>query len=127
MSIIGAFRKRSFFTIINVMVALQLFNSSIDAADPHFGSEDLTINDIESCVELVLEVILNREDAITETEEHDASSGKPRTAVFFFAIDQGELLEEKLPEVAASHRTNLSNLPFKSLTPPILSPPPKTV
>lgn len=54
-------------------MALYMFNFSVDAPDwhPDYMPEDLTINDMESIVEIVLEKIAKIENAIPEHEEKD--------------------------------------------------------
>lgn len=54
-------------------MGLFLLNLSIDSADPNpeHIPEDLSINDQESIVELVVEKILGFEDAIKEYDDHD--------------------------------------------------------
>jgi hypothetical protein len=54
-------------------MALYLLNISVDTADstPHYLPEDLTFNDQESIVEIVLEKILGFEDAIAECDDND--------------------------------------------------------
>jgi hypothetical protein len=46
-------------TIVCLIVSLQLFNISFDPADTFCGPEDLSINEIESCVELVVEKVMS--------------------------------------------------------------------
>jgi hypothetical protein len=56
------------------MMGLYLFNISVDIADPEpqHIPEDLSFNDQESFVELILEKVLGYEDAIKEVDDHDA-------------------------------------------------------
>jgi len=55
------------------LMALYLLNISVDTADPvsEAISENLSINDQESVVELIVEQFLGYEDAIAEYDEHD--------------------------------------------------------
>lgn len=55
------------------MIAIYLLNVSVDTADPHpeHISEDLTINDQESIIEIIVEQVLGYEDAIKEYDDHD--------------------------------------------------------
>jgi hypothetical protein len=50
-----------------------LLNISVDTADPNpeHIPEDLSINDQESIIEIVLEKVLGYEDAIKEYDDHD--------------------------------------------------------
>ncbi len=54
-------------------MALYLLNISVDPADsnPAHIPEDLTINDQESIVEIIVEQILGYENAIKEYDDHD--------------------------------------------------------
>lgn len=55
------------------LMGLYLLNISVDAVDPYpdYIPEDLSVNDQESIVEIVVEEILGYEDAIDEFDEHD--------------------------------------------------------
>ncbi|MEQ8413404.1 MAG: hypothetical protein RIF36_18925 [Imperialibacter sp.] len=54
-------------------MGIYLLNISVDAADPNpeYIPEDLSFNDQESIVEIVVEKVLGYEDAIEEYEDHD--------------------------------------------------------
>ncbi|GGD51530.1 hypothetical protein GCM10011361_17820 [Muriicola marianensis] len=54
-------------------MGLYLLNLSVDTIEqvPSFSPQDLTVNDQESIVELVVEKILGYEDAIKETDDGD--------------------------------------------------------
>ncbi|MFD2891024.1 hypothetical protein ACFS5J_03240 [Flavobacterium chuncheonense] len=54
-------------------MGLYLLNISVDVADPNpeHIPEDLSFNDQESIVELVVEKVLGFEDAIQEYDDHD--------------------------------------------------------
>ncbi len=70
-------------------LAFQVFNVSIDAPDakPDYIAEDLTVNDIETVVELVLEKVLDIENAIPEQDEPDEDGGgfSVKKQIQFFA------------------------------------------
>lgn len=54
-------------------MGLYLLNISVDTADPnpeHFP-EDLSINDQESIIEIIIEQVLGYENAIIEYDDHD--------------------------------------------------------
>lgn len=59
------------------IMACIILNSSIDVPDIYeqFVPEDLTYNDIETIVELVLEDVLGIENAICEQDDVDADDG----------------------------------------------------
>ena len=54
-------------------MGLYLLNISVDTADPNpeHVPEDLSFNDQESIVEIVVEKVLGFEDAIKEYDDHD--------------------------------------------------------
>ena len=54
-------------------MGLYLLNISVDTADlnPEHIPEDLSFNDQESIVELIIEKVLGFEDAIKEYDDHD--------------------------------------------------------
>lgn len=62
-------------------MALFLFNISVDTVDPYpnFISEDLSINDQESVVEIIVEQVLGFEDAIVEYDDHDTGNHNKKT------------------------------------------------
>lgn len=65
--------RHSVSRILWGLMGLFFLNISVDTADfnPEYFSEDLTINDQESIIEIVVEGILGYEDAIKEHEDHD--------------------------------------------------------
>lgn len=54
-------------------MGLYLLNTSVDMADPYpeYISEDLSFNDQESIIEIVVEKILGYEDAFKEYDDND--------------------------------------------------------
>lgn len=56
-----------------VLMAFHIFNCSVDMPDaqPDSIAEDLSFNDMESVVEIVLEECLNIKDAVAEHDEPD--------------------------------------------------------
>ncbi len=70
-------------------MGLYLLNISVDATDPNADHlpEDLSINDQESIIEIVLEQILGFEDAIKEYDDHDPEdhNKKSNVKVDFFS------------------------------------------
>lgn len=63
--------------IICFAFALHILNVSIDSPDaqPDSIAEDLSVNDIETMTEFVLETVLNIDNAIAEHDEPDESDG----------------------------------------------------
>lgn len=64
-------------------MGLYLLNISVDTADPNpeHTPEDLSINDQESIVEIVLEKVLGYEDAIKEYDDHDTADHNKKSHV----------------------------------------------
>ena len=76
--------KNNIFTrILCGIMALYLLNISVDATDPNpdYIPEDLSINDQESIVELVIEKVLGYEDAIGEYDDHDTEDHNNKSGV----------------------------------------------
>lgn len=63
--------------IICLLLALHLFNFSMDSRDRHpdFIPEDLSVNDIESITEFMTEVVLGADNAFAEHDEADNDAG----------------------------------------------------
>ena len=64
-------------------MALYLLNISVDMADPmpRFVPEDLSYNDQESIVEIVVEQLLGYEDAFEEFDDADSSDQNSKTPI----------------------------------------------
>ena len=75
------FRNGAFVRILWGVMALYLFNISVDTADPEpvYIPEDLTVNDQESMVELVVEQFLGFENAITEHDDPDTENNQKKS------------------------------------------------
>lgn len=73
------------------LMGFYLLNMSVDTADPNpeHIPEDLSINDQESMVEIVLEMVLGFEDTIKEYDDHDTEDQNKKRNV---KIDLLELL-----------------------------------
>lgn len=125
MLVIQALRNEFLMTVLSAIVMLQIANISIDPADPNPGSEDLSINDIESCVEFILEIVMNKFDAVKESDEQDEQSSQPNTSIIFFALDNAVHIKVHVPSEVSSSPFNYITSFFNSLSLPITSPPPK--
>lgn len=64
-------------------MALFLLNISVDTADPNpeYIPEDLSINDQESIIEIVVEEILGYENAIKEYDDNDSEDYNKKTNI----------------------------------------------
>jgi hypothetical protein len=125
MLVIQALRRKFLMTGITTIIMLQIANISIDPADPNPGNEDLSINDIESCVEFILEIVMDKSDAIEESDEQDEQTRQPNTTIILFASETAVCIEDRPAFLISCSRSNNSTSFFNSLTIPITSPPPK--
>jgi hypothetical protein len=64
-------------------MGLFLLNISVDTADPNpeYIPEDLSFNDQESIVEIIVEKFLGMENAIKEYDDHDTEEHNKKTNV----------------------------------------------
>jgi hypothetical protein len=119
------FRSILYIRLTVYTIALIIFNLSIDPPD-NCPKEDLSVNEIESIVELVLENVCNIDNAVKEHEDHDTPGGNR----FTFKTD---LLTSCLPKIhprpefitIAKQFTPFDLRHFKSRSGDIASPPPK--
>ncbi len=76
-------RNSVFTKIFWGLMGLYLLNISVDTADlnPEHIPEDLSINDQESILEIVVEKILGYENAIEEYDDHDTEDHNKKTNV----------------------------------------------
>jgi hypothetical protein len=126
MQLISLLRSSVYRTALLVLMAAQLVNISINVADPSPVMEDLSVNEIESCVELVLEVFLGNDGAIKETNDQDHSTHKTVNNVQFCVTNfSNVLLENNSADILRIHDTFLV-LNFKSFEQTIIAPPPRT-
>jgi hypothetical protein len=72
---LSALREHIISKLLWVMMALILFNLSVDTPEPNIDNNqsNLGFNDQETVLELVLETVLGIEDAIAEREEHEGA------------------------------------------------------
>ncbi len=125
MPLIFLLRKSVFRSGMLVLMTLQLINISINVADPSPVVEDLSINEIESCVELVVEVILGREDAISETNDHDHSTHRTTNLLQLFAGNFSLIAMQNDFSVASTKHESQYIFSCTSIDYPIVSPPPR--
>lgn len=86
MTLFAILRHRLAKSIVLVAIVLQVVNISIDPVDHLVGAQDIAINEIESCVEFVVEVLMDQPNAIGETDEPDDSSNRQTSFVAFIAL-----------------------------------------
>lgn len=67
-------RNSVFTKVLWGLMALYLLNISVDTPDPNatFVAEDLSINDQESIIEMLVEQVFGYENAFKEVDDHDA-------------------------------------------------------
>jgi hypothetical protein len=72
-----AVRQHIFFRLIWLFMAIHIFNLSVDTRDakPDYVPEDLSFNDLESVAEIMLEQVLNINNALSEHDESDTEDG----------------------------------------------------
>ncbi|MFZ6051277.1 hypothetical protein [Halocola ammonii] len=123
----NSFRNKTFTRFFCALLGLYFLNISVDSADftPEFIAEDLTINDQESIVEIILEKVIGIEDAIPEYDDHDPEDhNKTKTATIdvvifissvasFIQLENGKL-KDKFPETSYS----LTDGYLNNFTPP---------
>lgn len=110
---LGEIRNSVFTRILWGLIGLYLLNISVDTADqnPAHLPEDLSINDQESIVEIVLEKVLGFENAIKEFDDTDTEDHNEKTNVKidltnhsivenFFGRSFSSLTKHKFPDYA---------------------------
>ena len=72
-----AFRSHIVFRIFWVLMAIHIVNLSVDTRDarPDYVPEDLSVNDLESIAEILLEQVLDINNAVSEHDENDSEDG----------------------------------------------------
>jgi len=125
------FRQHLIFRLVCLMLALHIFNFSVDTPDakPDYIPEDLTYNDIESVAELVLEKVLNIENAIAEHDENDTEDGNSfdlkKDFVYYFRTKiKNDKIFDNGPHIIAS--TDYDEQYSSQFHPEIVPPPPKS-
>lgn len=110
------------------LLAMYLFNYSIDSRDAHLDhiSEDLSYNDVESIVEFTLEYVLGIEDAMKEHDEQDDDNGSVvGHAVYIVNATLADLTNSNDFGAEVVHRYCNPSQFFSQGFPEINSPPPK--
>ncbi len=116
-----------FCRVLSLLLALHFFNLSIDPPDPHPNSvpEDLSINEMESIVELIMEGLFGLDDLI---EEHDDNDDEPCFLDFggvYFVKQQHLLSDNAIPCVAGDDFLEVDERMIYSISFKINSPPPE--
>lgn len=100
-------RNSHFSRILWGLMALYLLNISVDSPDrnPQCVPEDLSINDQESIVEIIVEQMLGFENVFKEYDDHD-TEGHQKKSNF-----QLEIIELKQLYFAIANLKNLNTKP----------------
>ncbi|GAA3784126.1 hypothetical protein GCM10022271_15590 [Corallibacter vietnamensis] len=120
-------RNSVFTKILWGIMGLYMLNISVDPADPNpeHIPEDLTFNDQESIIEIIIEKVLGYEDAIKEYDDYDTEDHNTKTNVKIdlathYIVDNNlnqsfiEIKKHKFPE----YTTNLTKGFLKLDIPP---------
>lgn len=126
-----SFRKYFVFRVFWLVMALHIFNCSVDAPDaqPESFPENLTYNDMESVVEIVLEQVFDIKNAITETDDNDNENTSSVTAkgpVEWYTPPQSFVLAYPKYFVAIDRTFSYEEKYFKLFHPEIVIPPPQS-
>lgn len=127
MRLLAPLRHQFYSSLLTLLMATQLLNLSIDAIDPFPHFEDIAINEIESCIELVIEVMLGHENAITETDDHEHSSCKTGSMIVLFSASRQQHIFSIDSGVELSPSFTTISVFIKSPVLTIVSPPPRLV
>lgn len=110
-------------------MGLYLLNISVDTPDPYpeHIPEDLSFNDQESIVEIIVEKVLGYENAIEEYDDHDTKDHNEKKSVkidlLVYQVATNEDFQRKLIEKKSLYHNYEARLAngFKEID----SPPPK--
>lgn len=110
----GQIRNSVYTKIFWGLMGMYLLNISVDTADPNPAhiSEDLSINDQESIIEIIVEQVLGHEDVFEEFDDTDMEDHNKKTNLkielftqrqFNSAIGQSVLkpIKQKFPDYAS--------------------------
>lgn len=124
-------RENIVFRLLCLVLALHILNFSVDTPDfqPEQVPEDLTYNDMESIMEVVLEQVLEINNAIAEHEENDTDEGNGGFSVkksidFSYYDTRGIVLFLATNYTVCSHNNYQDNFSSK-FHPELVPPPPK--
>lgn len=124
---ITIFRKSRYFQWILWITLFQVSNLSIDAPEnePEYYKEDLTFNEMESVVEIFLEVVLCMEDALPENQDNDdgQESTQNHKGKKTYIFSESQVLFSQYHSVRSS--LIIKNFYYSQFDPPPFSPPPE--
>ena len=125
MNTICVMRMKFVRCLTAMVLCIQLFNFSIDPADKP-GTENLTINQIESFLELLIENILGHGNVLKETEEGDDHSGQ-REGSANYLVAPNFIEFKSMPAAGTAQYHSYHPVRFTSLGITIKTPPPRSL
>lgn len=103
---LATIRKKKILRLFCAFMALYLLNCSVDTSDitPKYIPENLSFNDQETIVEIIVEKVLGFENAIPENEDSDSENQlvfKKTISVAFYILPD---FDTKIKEILLSSR-----------------------
>jgi hypothetical protein len=118
----------NFFAII---LAVLIFNMSIDPPDVLANldadvelEEDLSVNEMESITEVLLEKAFDIENAVPENDDPDSDNFVKKVEVFQ-TVPKVNIFDRKFTEIKTGSRHSYTNLIFSNISIECFSPPPE--
>lgn len=126
MSFFSFLRKGFVRTSVVVLLTIQVVNVCIDPHDNFLGAHDMAVNEVESCIEFVLEVVLDQTDAVKETDEHDNTTTKHSSMTLLFCVAPNRILSGSPAHPFSTKSIVHPADRISSVLLPVISPPPKS-
>lgn len=115
MKVFFLMRNKTWCFVLTLITCLQVVNMSINASDYSPTLEDLTVNEIETCVEFVAEMLLGCENAIFEGPSDSENTGHRLTHHHFLLIlTRFEAPELKKPAIDLPKILTICNIKLVS-------------
>lgn len=125
---LATIRKKKILRLFCAFMALYLLNCSVDTSDitPKYIPENLSFNDQETIVEIIVEKVLGFENAIPENEDSDSENQlvfKKTISVAFYILPDfdtkiKEILLSSHPENSRFIEANILKTYFEIHSPP---------
>jgi hypothetical protein len=126
MSVFSIIRKKAVNQTVMGLLILQLLNLSVDYTDISPLAEDLSINEIESVIELVMEHVINGENnIIQEGDENDFESIKSVFSLVLYSSSHHLEISRNPQRVHNRYVTHYQSC-VESVDQTIQTPPPKS-
>jgi threonyl-tRNA synthetase len=103
-----------------------MLNNSVDSSDPCpvFTAEDLSMNDQESVIELIVETVMGFEDAIAELDDNDAQEQLSKNPFKTHLIAESPRTAALMPQHAVLSTSYSASQIFPEQFHPSPEPPP---